>query len=282
MPVNPYMDVRLAQEDTNLFEDLIEEFIQFSGFDTYYIPRKRVTTDKILGEILSSRFENYYVVEMALEEKGGWAREHIGLSKFGIQFTGDSVKLSVSKRRFAQAVPNAELKQDGQPAVGDLLFIPFVEQLHEIVRVSTMDPYLSGGQEFVFIVELQPFKYSSEKFDRPNFDIKDLDGSSVIDEFVRQFDGSDKKAPSSDTFCHTVDSIDVTVDNDQVGVDRVLTADREFETVDSESYTADDDFDKALERTINALNDRIPGNMNGAIGEDASSIVSEEPDFGYR
>lgn len=282
MPVNPYLDNRLPQEDLDLIQQLTDECIQFVGFDVHYIPRKWVTSDRVMGEILSSRFENYYTVEMALEERGGWARNNVGLSKFGITFTGDAHKLSVSRRRFAEAVPSAELKQAGKPSEGDLVYIPHVQQLMEIVDVLTQDPFTSGGTEFVFHISVLPFKWSNERVERKNFDIREKDGLSVMDELVRRWDTTEKKAPSGDTVCWSSDSLDVTVDNDQVGVDRVLTADRDFETVDADNRHVDDDFDQMLSRAVTALNDRVPNNLNSAIDRDAKTFVTDEPDFGYR
>lgn len=280
MPTNPYLDTRLGKEDIDLIESLTDELIFTAGFDVHYIVRKYVTEDKVMGEILSSTFKDYYTIEVVLEEEGGWMANDLSLSKFGLSFSGDSIKLAVSKRRFAEAIPESELANPGQPNVGDLLYVPFTKQFVEIVSVDTKSPYFSGGYEFIWMISCQPYHFSYESFERKNFNFTDEDKTNVIDEFVRQWNIADEKNPTSDTVCATTDSIDFTVDNNEIGVDRVLTTDREVETVDTEEYTADDDFFKKKDE-INPKNDRLGQNQNKAITDDSNKFISQGPSFGF-
>jgi len=70
MPVNHYFQggkgIGNAAEQ-RLHEDIIVEGLKIYGQDVYYLPRTLVNKDLILGEDVSSRFDDTYTIEMYFE-----------------------------------------------------------------------------------------------------------------------------------------------------------------------------------------------------------------------
>ena len=56
-----------VKTEQNLIEDLVVESLRMYGHNCYYLPRKIVNEDTILGDAADSKFEDAYEVEMYLE-----------------------------------------------------------------------------------------------------------------------------------------------------------------------------------------------------------------------
>ena len=56
-----------VQTEQNLVEDLVVESLRMYGHNCYYLPRKIINEDTILGDAANSSFEDAYEVEMYLE-----------------------------------------------------------------------------------------------------------------------------------------------------------------------------------------------------------------------
>ena len=70
MPINHYFQggqgIGNAAEK-RLHEDLIVEGLKIYGQDVFYLPRTLVNKDLILGEDVTSKFDDSYLVEMYFE-----------------------------------------------------------------------------------------------------------------------------------------------------------------------------------------------------------------------
>ena len=64
-----------VKTEQNLVEDLIVESLRFYGHNVYYLPRKIVNEDLILGDAAESSFEDAYEIEMYLEGTDGFECE---------------------------------------------------------------------------------------------------------------------------------------------------------------------------------------------------------------
>ena len=108
MPVNHYFQggrgIGNAAEK-RLHEDLIVEGLKIYGQDVFYLPRTLVNKDLILGEDVTSKFDDSFSVEMYFENNTGFAGEQEIISKFGLEIRDDTT-LVVAKRSFENLVAN--------------------------------------------------------------------------------------------------------------------------------------------------------------------------------
>ena len=106
MPVNHYFQSGNGIGNTaekRLYEDLIIEGLKIYGHDVYYLPRKLVNRDLVLGEDTSSRFDDSYLVEMYFETTEGFAGQQELINKFGLELRDDTTFV-ISKRRWQDQV----------------------------------------------------------------------------------------------------------------------------------------------------------------------------------
>ena len=59
MPTNVFFNQAVASEQ-NLVEDLVVESLRMYGHNCYYLPRKVIDEDTILGDVSESSFEESY------------------------------------------------------------------------------------------------------------------------------------------------------------------------------------------------------------------------------
>ena len=88
MPINHYFQggqgIGNAAEK-RLHEDLIVEGLKIYGQDVFYLPRTLVNKDLILGEDVTSKFDDSFSIEMYFENNTGFAGEQEIISKFGLE-----------------------------------------------------------------------------------------------------------------------------------------------------------------------------------------------------
>ena len=92
-----------VQSEQNLVEDLIVESLRMYGHNVYYLPRKIVNEDTILGDAADSSFEDAYEVEMYLEGVEGFEGEGDLYSKFGVEVR-DTATFIISRRSWERCV----------------------------------------------------------------------------------------------------------------------------------------------------------------------------------
>ena len=61
-PVSPFFQ-HGSPDEQRLVQSLVDEHLQMFGMDVYYIPRKQIVTDDVLGEVQSSKFNDNYLIE---------------------------------------------------------------------------------------------------------------------------------------------------------------------------------------------------------------------------
>ena len=57
MALNPFF-LQGSPDEQRLMQSLIDEHLSMFGMDVYYIPRKMIDTDDVLGEVQSSKFND--------------------------------------------------------------------------------------------------------------------------------------------------------------------------------------------------------------------------------
>ena len=131
MATNTFFTQGTAGEQ-GLVQDLVDEQIKMFGKDVYYLPRTLVNENTVFTEDAQSTFSSAHVIEMYIEDAGGWRGDGDMFTKFGVRIS-DQVTLICSKRRFTAAVDdNTTLIVEGRPNEGDLIYIPMALSLIHI------------------------------------------------------------------------------------------------------------------------------------------------------
>ena len=154
-----------VQTEQNLIEDLVVESLRMYGHNVYYLPRKIINEDTILGDAANSSFEDAYEVEMYLEGVEGFEGEGDLYSKFGIEIR-DTANFVISRRSWERFVSlDINLATGLRPNEGDLIYFPLSKSLFEIKFVEHENPFYQLGKLFVFKMTCDLFEYSGEVFD---------------------------------------------------------------------------------------------------------------------
>ena len=172
MPVNHYfqggMGIGNAAEK-RLHEDIVVESLKMFGNDVYYLPRTLVNKDIILGEDVTSKFDDSYLIEMYFETNEGFAGEQEIISKFGLEIRDDTT-LVVAKRSWDNLVGNKSgglIRPlfTGRPNEGDIIFVPLMKSFFEILFVEDQEPFFQLGNLPVYKLKVTRWEYASEKLD---------------------------------------------------------------------------------------------------------------------
>jgi hypothetical protein len=152
--------------EQRLIEDLIIESVKIYGQDVYYLPRMSFREDKILGEDTLNYFNQAYPIEMYLNNVQGWEGNGEIFSKFGLSVT-DQATFVVAKRRWEDAIQTQidKFQMPKRPLEGDLLYYPKTKALFEIKFVQHLDPFMQLGKFYIYSLNCELYKYSSEILD---------------------------------------------------------------------------------------------------------------------
>ena len=180
MALNSYF-LQGSTGEQNLVQDLINEQIKIYGVEVYYLPRKIFTTDNIIKEIQSSKFDDSFLIEMYINNYEGYAPDYDVMTKFGLQLKNE-VSLTVSRERFEDFIaPFLEGMSSGiregritgysfgdlisRPKEGDLIYFPLGERLFEIKRVEAEKPFYQLGRLYTYDLSCELFEYENELID---------------------------------------------------------------------------------------------------------------------
>ena len=175
-----------SDSEKRLHEDLIVEGLKIYGHDVYYLPRKLVNKDLILGEDTLARFDDSYLIEMYIETTEGFQGEQELISKFGLEIREDTI-FTLAKKRWQDQIDNVHtLIADGRPNEGDLIYFPLMKSFFEIQFVEDQEPFFQLGQLPVYKLKCTRFEYSSEKFDTGKNEIDELETNRSLDQLLYQ------------------------------------------------------------------------------------------------
>lgn len=208
------MTLRLTQNlwtsENTLYESLVQEALTMHGEDFLYIPRSFVNKDEILGEDRLSKFEHAYPIVMYIETVEGFEGQGNFMSKFGLMMEKQAT-LSVQKKGWQQAVGQyGQTILPERPAEGDLLYYPRVNYLFEIHFVEHQSPFLQLGQQYVYKLTVEPFRYSSETLETGHEEIdafNSLKTTGAADvETPQSFGDNDKFKQKAQQFVYDVNN----------------------------------------------------------------------------
>lgn len=164
MPTNVYFSHGTRNEQY-LVEDLIIESLRIYGQEFFYIPRKLVSKDEILGEDRLSEFKSSFPIEMYFENVDNFAGQGAFIQKFGMMLE-QSATLVVARRRWDQLIGRyGQTTIPTRPNEGDLIYFPLTKGLFEIKFVTHQDPFYQLGKLYVYKLQVELFQYSSERID---------------------------------------------------------------------------------------------------------------------
>lgn len=167
MPTSPYFPTYYSgySGEQDLAQDLVDEQIKLFGSDIYYMPRT-ILRDNTLDDIIYSKYQSQFQVEMLLSNVQGFGDQSEFISKFGLRIT-DEVKFIVSSRRWdeSEAQYSPSLTVPGRPNEGDLLYFPLTKDLYEIKFVERESPFYQFGKIQFLIMTAEIYEVGSDDID---------------------------------------------------------------------------------------------------------------------
>ena len=176
MPLSPFFQ-HGSPDEQRLVQGLIDEHLSIHGIDVYYIPRKQIVTDDILGEVQSSKFNDNYILEAYLNNYEGYAKGSDVMSKFGINLQNE-VTLTISRERFEDFIApfqfnstNLNAPRDGdidfgtRPKEGDLIWFPLGERLFEIKHIEFESPFFQLGKNYTYELQCELYQLQDDIID---------------------------------------------------------------------------------------------------------------------
>jgi len=186
MALNPYF-LQGSSGEQGLVQDLINEQLKIYGVECYYLPRQYATTNKIIREVVESKFKQSYPIEAYVENFDGYGDNTVMLSKFGIQATNE-LTITISQERFKDYIspliknlpninlPNVDL--DHRPREGDLVYFPLGDRLFEVKFVEHEKPFYQLRKNYVYTLTCELFRPEDEVLDTG---IEEIDDTFDVD-----------------------------------------------------------------------------------------------------
>jgi hypothetical protein len=185
--LNPFF-LQGSGTEQGLIQDLINEQLRMYGVEVYYLPRKYISENKVIKEVIESKFNSAYPIEAYVENFDGYGDNTTILSKFGIQ-SQQEITLTISRERFENYItpltknlPN--IKISSRPKEGDLVYFPYGDRLFEIKFVEHEQPFYQLRKTYVYTLKCELFRYEDEIIDT---------GVDVIDDTLAQINGADNE-----------------------------------------------------------------------------------------
>ncbi len=168
MALNPFF-TQGTKNEQNLVQDIINEQLKMYGVECYYLPRKYLTTNTIIREVVQSKFDDAYPLEAYVNNYDVYQGNGTVLSKFGIEVQQD-INLTISKDRFENYITplirnETGIKLSTRPKEGDLIWFPLDDRLYEIKFVEHAKPFYQLKELYVYELQCEVFRYEDETVD---------------------------------------------------------------------------------------------------------------------
>ena len=151
--LNPYFQ-QGARSEQNLVQDLINEQLKMYGVEVHYLPRKYMTENTVIREVVQSKFDDAYPLEAYVDTYDGYGDNPVIMSKFGIQQTNE-ITLTISKDRWETYIEplmanESNVKLVTRPKEGDLIYFPLGDRLFEIKFVEHEKPLYQLQKTYIY------------------------------------------------------------------------------------------------------------------------------------
>ena len=163
--LNPFFTQGTVGEQ-NLVQDLINEQLRMYGVDIFYLPRKYMTENTVLREVVQSKFDMALPLEAYIDNYDQYSGAGNILSKFGIE-SKDEVRLIISRERFENYITpliedQANVKLSTRPKSGDLIWFPLDDRVYEIKDIEYAKPYYQLQNLYVYELYCELFRLEDE------------------------------------------------------------------------------------------------------------------------
>jgi hypothetical protein len=168
MALNPFF-TQGTRNEQSLLQSLNNEMIKIYGVECYYIPRKYLTTNTIIKEVVQSKFDDAYPLEAYVNNYDVYQGNGRILSKFGVEVQ-DDINLVISRERFETYIQPLIRNETGinlssRPKEGDLIWFPLDDRLYEIKFVEHAKPFFQLKELYVYELSCEVFRYEDETVD---------------------------------------------------------------------------------------------------------------------
>ena len=182
MVLNPFFTQGTSSEQ-NLVQDLINEQLRMYGVDIYYLPRKYISENTVIREVVQSKFDDALPLEAYVDNYDAYSGAGDVLSKFGIE-SKDEVRLIISRERYENYITpiiegKSDVKLSTRPKGGDLIWFPLDDRLYEIKDIEYAKPYYQLQNLYVYELYCELFRYQDEVIATG---INDIDNELIGDE----------------------------------------------------------------------------------------------------
>jgi hypothetical protein len=165
MVLNPFFTQGTSSEQ-NLVQDLINEQLKMYGVDIFYMPRKYLTENSVIREVIQSKFDMALPLEAYVDNYDEYSGAGNILSKFGIE-SKDEVRLIISRERFENYITpliqdQENIKLSTRPKGGDLIWFPLDDRIYEIKDVEYAKPYYQLQNLYVYELYCELFRLEDE------------------------------------------------------------------------------------------------------------------------
>ena len=165
MVLNPFFTQGTSSEQ-NLVQDLINEQLRTYGVDIFYLPRKYMTENTVIREVVQSKFDMALPLEAYVDNYDQYSGAGNILSKFGIE-SRDEVRLIISRERFENYITpliedQANVKLSTRPKSGDLIWFPLDDRIYEIKDIEYAKPYYQLQNLYVYELYCELFRLEDE------------------------------------------------------------------------------------------------------------------------
>jgi hypothetical protein len=165
MVLNPFFTQGTSSEQ-NLVQDLINEQLRTYGVDIFYMPRKYLTENSVIREVIQSKFDMALPLEAYIDNYDQYSGAGNILSKFGIE-SKDEVRLIISRERFETYITpliedQSNIKLSTRPKSGDLIWFPLDDRVYEIKDIEYAKPYYQLQNLYVYELYCELFRLEDE------------------------------------------------------------------------------------------------------------------------
>lgn len=177
---NPYIN-NPAHSEQDLIESLITEAIDIHAETFYYIPRKLVSPDEILGEDRLSKFKEAYPIDAYFENATNFDGQGAFIQRYG-GLVDYSATLLISRRRWQELVgQHGTTILPNRPVEGDLVYYPLTDSLFQIMYVDDKNPFAQWGDFYTWRLTIELHTYSSEHIETDEEDINAFETLKTFD-----------------------------------------------------------------------------------------------------
>ena len=186
--LNPFF-TQGTRGEQNLVQDLINEQLRMYGVDIFYLPRKYLTENTVIREVVQSKFDMALPLEAYVDNYDQYSGAGDILSKFGIE-SKDEVRLIISRDRFENYITpliedQANVKLSTRPKGGDLIWFPLDDRIYEIKDIEYAKPYYQLQNLYVYELYCELFRLEDEVIATG---IDDIDNNLIGEDYDGQTD----------------------------------------------------------------------------------------------